>query len=150
MKKNNFFVSITMALIALALIAGIPMSSYADEIDTDEVLKPERRGHMMQMTAEEKAEWESSREERRAEREERREAVSAAIANNDYNAWVKAVGEDSKMLEKINEDNFDRLIKMHEYRNQAKVIAEELGIEREGQGQRHNRMNTPVKKQSDQ
>lgn len=56
------------------------------------------------------------------------EAVRTALDNNDYEAWLAAVGEDSKMAEKINEDNFSRLVEAHNLMQEAREIMEELGI----------------------
>lgn len=65
---------------------------------------------------------------------EKREAVQSALDNNDYNAWLEAVGEDSPMADKINEDNFSRLVEAHNLMQQAQEIMEEIGIERPGWG----------------
>lgn len=59
---------------------------------------------------------------------EKREAIETALDNNDYNAWLEAVGEDCPMTEKINEDNFSRLVEVHNLRQQAREIMEELGL----------------------
>lgn len=61
---------------------------------------------------------------------EKREAVQTALDAGDYSAWFKAVGEDSPISEKINEDNFSQLVKAHELRQEARSIMEELGIEK--------------------
>ncbi len=85
---------------------------------------------------EEIAEKKALMEERNTEHEARRAAVQEALNNKDYNAWVSAVGEDCPMLEKINEDNFPRLVEAHELKQQAREIMEELGIEKKGFGKR--------------
>lgn len=59
---------------------------------------------------------------------ENSEAIRAALDNNDYSAWLEAVGKESQMAEKINADNFERLVEMHDLHEQARAIAEELGI----------------------
>jgi len=59
---------------------------------------------------------------------ERKEAVKTALDNNDYAAWLKAVGEDSPMAEKINENNFPRLVEAHGLIEQGVKIMQELGI----------------------
>jgi len=41
---------------------------------------------------------------------EKRQEAKEAIANNDYDAWVEAVGSDSKHAEKINEAKFGQLV----------------------------------------
>ena len=70
-----------------------------------------------------------------------KEAVKTAVENNDYTAWVDAHGDGErgqKMLEIINESNFDRLVEMHGLmqagdREGAKAIAEELGLPDKGE-----------------
>ena len=66
---------------------------------------------------------------------EKKEQAREAVKNGDYNAWLEIVGEDSKMAEKINADNFSKLTEMHNLRqegkhDEAKEIREELGLEK--------------------
>jgi len=56
------------------------------------------------------------------------EAVKTALDNNDYNAWLEAVGKDSSMAGKINQDNFPKLVEAHKLQEQARRIMEELGL----------------------
>jgi len=61
-----------------------------------------------------------------------REAIKEALDNNDYNAWAELVG-DRPVAEKINADNFDRLVEMHELmqtgdREGANEIRKELDL----------------------
>lgn len=54
--------------------------------------------------------------------------IILAIENNDYQAWQQAVGEDSLLLEKINQENWGKFVEMHSHRKAARQIAEELDI----------------------
>lgn len=70
----------------------------------------------------------------KGEMAEKREKAQESVKNGDYNAWLEVVGEDSKMAEKINEDNFHKLTEMHNLReegkhDEAKAIKEELGLD---------------------
>ncbi len=129
MKKSNYITSGAAALVALVAVTGIAMSSFASEDATDS-----SRPEFTRFSEEEKAAWQEKKEEFKAEREARREAVRAAIEAGDYNAWVEAHREDSPILEKINEDNFPRLVEMHNLMEEARGIAEELGIEKGDKG----------------
>lgn len=60
------------------------------------------------------------------------EAVKVALDNSDYDAWLEAVGADSPIAEKINEDNFSKLVEAHKLQEQAREILEELGLKRFG------------------
>jgi len=59
------------------------------------------------------------------------DAVKAALAAGDYNAWVAAVkaqGKNSQVLEKINSGNFSRYVEANKLREQADSIFKELGV----------------------
>ncbi len=88
--------------------------------------------------------------------EERHEAMTAAFESNDYLAWKTLVEERAeendrtpKVLEVINEDNFDTFVEAHNARvsgdhETAKELAEELGLNQfrhkgRQRGQRLNR-----------
>ena len=73
--------------------------------------------------------------ERHQQMEQRRVEMDEAIEEG-YSAWKEYMEENSKgkrILEVINEDNFDEFVEMHELRiegdfESAKEIAEELGL----------------------
>lgn len=79
------------------------------------------------MTDEERAVFE-------AEQIAKRQAIETAIDNNDYEAWVKAVGEDCPMLAKITKENFAKFAEAQQLRQAADKIMAELGIEGIGRG----------------
>lgn len=76
------------------------------------------------------------------------EEVQKAIENRDYDAFAKALADETqhapKILEKITAQNFDRYVDLHEaVMNKdfeaAKAIAEELGLPQMGERGMHNR-----------
>ncbi len=71
--------------------------------------------------------------EQMVERFENRQAVQQALEAGDYDAWVKAIESRPKITDVITEENFPKLVEMHEARQQgdfetAKATAEELGL----------------------
>jgi len=61
------------------------------------------------------------------------QAIKDALDNNDYNAFVAAVGDDCPFKDKITEENFSKMIEAHNLQkegniDQAKEIMEEIGI----------------------
>jgi hypothetical protein len=138
MKKSNILMTGAAALVALVAVTGVAFMSFAHDDTSDTTAdKPlcEFRMHKWQnLSEEEKAELEAQMEAKRAEMEAKQEAVQAALEAGDYQAWVQAVGEDSPMLEKINESNFSRYVEANNYMEQARGIFEELGITKGGFG----------------
>ncbi len=70
------------------------------------------------------------------------EAMQTAISNNDYDAWLELAG-DKNITEYVNSDNFDQFVAMHNLMNndqfeEAKIIAEELGLPEHGQRHRNH------------
>jgi hypothetical protein len=61
---------------------------------------------------------------------EKREAIKSAFESNDYNAWLKAVGKDSKKAEIVTEDKFPQLVKAHNLMKEAMEIRAELGLDK--------------------
>lgn len=81
--------------------------------------------------------------------QEQMQAVRDALDSGNYDAWVEAMGNgerSQRMLEIINESNFDRLIEIHNLRQQIQNISEELGLPGQGkfgpdrQGNGNNQM----------
>lgn len=76
------------------------------------------------------------------------EAVRDAIENGDYNSWKEAVAENpmgEKMLEVVNENNFSKLVEMHNLmqagdREGSEAIRESLGLERPEMGKQEGKM----------
>lgn len=138
--QKGLFYGLTAMAIA-ALIIGLNQFSQAASSDSSSKTSLQvgsqsnvrGQGRMMnghgqaRMTAEERATFEK-------EREVRRLAADTAINANDYEAWVKAVGEDFPMISKINKDNFSKFAEAHRLRQSADKIMTELGIESMGRG----------------
>jgi hypothetical protein len=55
-------------------------------------------------------------------------AVKAALDAGDYDAWLKAVGANSPIAQKINKDNFSRYVEAYNHVKQAQLIVNELGL----------------------
>jgi len=55
-------------------------------------------------------------------------AIKAALAANDYNAWVTAVGTKAPILKKINANNFSQYVQAYNLDQQAQTIMTQLGI----------------------
>lgn len=140
MKKNNLIISGTAALVALTAVGGMAFSSFAasNSVVTDGSTTGSTRGLFAgkQLSDEDRAAFELKMEERRSEMDAKRTAVKAALDAGDYNAWVAAEGEDNPILEKINTDNFARFVEAHKLMDEARIIMEELGIEKGLGGER--------------
>ena len=128
----------------LALLAGGVIAANAASATTPAANSANARLHRgseaksfgQSLTDEQKAE----RESRQMERETKQTAVKTAMDNNDYQAWLTAVGSDSVMAQKINStENFAKLVQAHNLRMQADDIMTGLGFEgkpglRQGRG----------------
>lgn len=138
--QKGLFYGLTAVAVA-ALIIGLNQFSNAAQNNAPEntnlrqgnMLDGRGQGKMMKgygqnrMTDEERATFEE-------EREVRRQAVEAAVNANDYEAWVKAAGDDCPMADKVNKDNFSKFAEAHRLRQAADKIMTELGIEKMGRG----------------
>ena len=135
---NKKITAIAASLVALVAVGGLALSSFAqngsDSAATAPYLGQKNKGGWQNLSEEAKAELEADRSARRAAAEVRREAVKAAMASGDYNAWAAAHDADDPMLEMINLENFPKLIQAHDYFESGREIMAELGIEK-GQGQ---------------
>lgn len=131
MVKNSIAFTGAAALVALSGITGIAFLVSADE---PSALNPDLRGSRHErrwesLTDEQKAELESAREQRRTEAEARREEMDDAIAAG-YEAFVQAAGEDSPLLEKVNQENFAVFQEAHSLMEQAREKLQSIGLER--------------------
>lgn len=130
--KNKKLTNTVMALSALALIGGglIAVQAAEDISFERHALRGSGEGRgFANLSEEEKAEREATRESHRAEMSADREAVEAAIAAQDFNAWKEAIGENNPFADKITVDNFSKFIEAHNLMNQAKAIFAEIGVE---------------------
>lgn len=125
MKKSNLIITSAAALVALVAVTGIAASSFAATGNIEEA-RPFLGKFIPGMG---RGEGIARDEDFRTEMEAKREAVESAIEANDYNAWVAAVGDNSPVLEKINQDNFGKFVEAHNLINQARDAMKELGLE---------------------
>lgn len=129
MKKNNLIITGVASLVALIAITGLAMSTFASEGVAENDTSYRKMGAMQRnMSEEDRLAWEAEREARRAEVEARQAERIAALEASDYDAWAEAIGENSPMLDKINEDNFPSLVEAYSLREEARVIMEGLGV----------------------
>ncbi len=120
MKKSYFIAGAAMAITLVTVITvGQGVSAHSNT-SQDRSFDNHR-----QFTAEDKAEF-------IAEKEARREVVRAALEAEDYTAWAATMDERAPVLEKINEENFPKFVEAHDYMEKARVIFEELDIEKPG------------------
>jgi len=126
MKKNNLL--IIPAILCFALL-GASVVNYSAEAAIN-------KGRLMQN----KQNTEINYEQRQAERTAKQEAEAKAIAANNYEAWLAAVGADCPMAKKINKDNFHQLVELRNLQKLVQEKAKALGLERNGsqKGMRHN------------
>lgn len=85
------------------------------------------------------------------------EKVEVALATGDYQSWLETVPEDCPLREKINTDNFSRLVEAHRLMRESGDIMKELGLEGHngifkanlgkgrGKGMGMKQMNVPTK-----
>ena len=129
MKKSNIIKGVLFFSVLTLISGSIFMAQAASN---GSFQKKFNRGQ--EMSAEQKATFEAQHAERQATMELRQEAVQKALDNNDYQAWLAAVGTDNPMTEKITESNFARFVEAHQLMKQAADIMTELGIEKGGFG----------------
>ncbi|MFA5248270.1 MAG: hypothetical protein WC415_03420 [Patescibacteria group bacterium] len=63
------------------------------------------------------------------ERQTKMEAISEALKENDYAAWVVAAGADNPLAGKITADNFSKISEAYNLMEQAKQKMEESGLD---------------------
>ena len=135
MKKNILLTGAVLSVAAAAAIFGLMNRSEAADLTNAANTNINKR--TMTTSSERVRPTDADIEARRAETEKTRAAIEAAIAANDYDAWVKAVGTSHPWVSKITKDNFSKLVEAHNLRQQADKIMAELGIDKgigEGQG----------------
>lgn len=94
-----------------------------DAIADKIVAKQAERGERI----EDREEKQTEREDHRAEMEANHEAMATAIEAGDYTTWAELAPE--QMTEIIDsEAKFEKLQELHELREKARVISEELGL----------------------
>lgn len=76
-----------------------------------------------------------------SERLARHEAIEKAINNNDYNAWLNAVGSDSQLAKNVTQEEFPVFIEAHKLMLQAQEKLKTIGLD--GMGFKNKMKNVP-------
>ena len=113
-------------VLALAGVVGLASSSYAAE----KVAGMGWGRHAQSRDANTVKPDNAKFEAQRANQEAKRTAAAAAIAANDYTAWVTAEGADSPMVKLITVDKFPKFVEAKNLMTQAQNIMKELGLEK--------------------
>jgi hypothetical protein len=126
MKKSNYLTGLMAALIVVTISSASVFAAAKPEPSEERI---------------------AQMEEMRAEKEAHRAEMDALLDAGDYDAWAEYVTEGErggKILEVINEDNFDEFVEAHElmeigrgYMEDAKELFEELGLEKGQNGPGH-------------
>ena len=120
--KKSYIISGVAALIIFAAVASaVSIASAAGNANGNFGGFWKNKGQNSNLTAEE-------RTAKQAEAQTKIDAVRAALSAGDYNAWVKAVGENAPILKQINAANFNRFAEAHKLQQQADAIRQELGV----------------------
>lgn len=135
---------LTTIALGAVILGSLSASAFAYQGDGNGNYFNQERPAFTQLTEEE-------REEMKSKREAAREEIGKAIESGDYETWkalmeekATEIGHTPQILEVITADNFDKLMELHELkeeeraiREQQKAIAEELGIEKSDFGGHH-------------
>jgi hypothetical protein len=133
-KKKLVIVSAVLGLLTLAIAAPY---YYAQAATTASSTSPGFFAHFMghkgkNLTAEQSAAFGQKMAAAQSQRAARQEAVSQAIANNDYNAWLTAVGSTSPIAQKINANNFSQYVALYNLEQQVLAQRKALGLDQLG------------------
>ena len=129
MKNNKRLFNLGLVVAGVVALTGVTMASAS----FDDSNARRAKGDFTPTT-----EQQAQMEERKAEREAHRAEMDAIMKSGDYNAWKASVeakqAQRVNILDVITEDNFDKMVEMHNLRQAgdheaAKVISEELGLE---------------------
>ncbi len=118
-----------MAFSILALLGGGLAAAQAATNASAGVRSGFFRGRFAaNLTPAQKAEREAQISAREKTMEARRAAVQAALGNNDYQAWLTAIGSSSPLAAKITASNFPQYVQAYNLRRQADQIMSNLGL----------------------
>lgn len=132
MNKTKIYIA-SLALLALAGLAAAPV--YAEDTTnavTNTVKKVGRFMEKRNLTDAEKASMEAKMAANRADMEKKVAAVDASLAAGDYDAWLKAVGTDCPMAQKVTKENFSTYVEANNLMKQAEAKLKSIGIEQGG------------------
>lgn len=123
MKKSYIISGVAALIIFAAAASAVSIASAAGNANGNFGGFWKNRGQNANLTAEQKT-------AKQAEAQTKVDAVRAALNAGDYNAWVKAVGENAPILKQINVANFNRFVEAYKLEQQADAIRQELGVNR--------------------
>jgi hypothetical protein len=112
MNKKNI-ISLAVLAAVIMLIFGFALISKAATIQTMTEPPPANSKDVGQ--------WQINMEQRKA----KFEAINTALKNNNYKAWVLAVGSDSDQVKTITEEKFPRLIEAYNLEQEARANLDE-------------------------
>lgn len=134
MKKSLLFGLVALAIVALSAGAVVTANAAANKPFLNGKMGGQARaawaGDKTQLTAEQKTALEAKRADRQKTMATRQAAVQTAIANNDYQAWLTAVGTNGSLVSKITAANFPKYVQAYNLEQQADKILTDLGITR--------------------
>lgn len=126
MKKSNLLISASAAMVALIAVTGMAMYSFAagnEETAANDRQRPENfEKPELPATARAQGGW------------QKMEKMLSALEAGDYETWAAALPENCPMKEKINKDNFSRLLEAETLMKEADAIMAELGVNGFGRG----------------
>ena len=134
---KNTLIKGAVAFSFLALVSGAVIAAKSANAAGTTTPPGLARGHWqmnVNLTAAQKAAIEAKQEANLKIREARQTAIKAALTNNDYSAWVTAVGTSSPLLKKITAGNFSQYVQAFNLRQQAETIMTSLGLGGRGEG----------------
>jgi hypothetical protein len=141
MKKSNIIMAGSAALVALAAVTGVALSTYAQtntvssSSNSSTTQNSFKNGRYANLTDEQKAAMEARRQEMEAVQTTIKTAMSQG-----YDAWVaavkKAYGDTAQILDGVTADNFAKYVEASGYMEQAKTysqkartILDEIGVQ---------------------
>ncbi len=137
MKKNNIIVGVAIFSF-LALLSGGWIATNIANADTS--VSPTIANSMRQdqqftrrgfnlLNSKQRTTFNDQQAAHRAEWTARRTAIHQTLDNNDYSAWLKAVGADSFLVKKITPANFSQYLKAYNLKQEANKIMLSLGVD---------------------
>jgi len=139
-KKKLVVASTILGLLALTIVA-VPY--YANAATTTTTATGTTKTHITSrssknLTAAQLTALKQKMADAQAKRTTQQQAISLAIAHNDYNAWLTAVGSSSSIAQKINANNFPQYVTLYNLEQQVMAQKKALGLDQPGQmGAKH-------------
>lgn len=123
MKKNFLTGLIALAIVALSAGAVITVNAAANKPFLNGKMGGQARAAWAEdkapLTAEQKTALEAKRADRQKMDATKKAAIQAAISNNDYQAWLTAVGANSYLATKVTATNFSQYVQAYNLNTQA-------------------------------